>query len=73
MPARLSDIGRGMRALLGRLEKPGKGSHWKCYNAAGKMYPIPAGNGERTEISDRYIKGLCKELGLDEVEFRKHL
>jgi len=73
MPARLRDIARALGKLGCRLEKPKTGSHWKTYAPDGKMYPLPAHNGEKTEISDNYIKGLCRALGIDEAELRKLL
>jgi len=39
----------------------------------GKVYPLAAHNGERSEIRDLYIKGLCRCFDLDESEFRKKL
>jgi hypothetical protein len=30
-------------------------------------------NGPKTEIDDRYIRGLCHNLGLDEKELRRRL
>ena len=52
-----------------------KGKHpWKAQRKSdGKTYPIPAHNGLKTEISDEYIRGLCRCFGLDETEFRKLL
>jgi len=37
------------------------------------MYPLPAHNGLRTEIDDKYIAAFCKHFGLEEDEFRKLL
>ncbi len=37
------------------------------------MYPLPAHNGPKTELSDIYIRGLCRAFGIDEREFRKRL
>ena len=45
------------------------GSHWRC-EKDGVCYPIPAHNGDKTEISDVYIRGVCRELKLDEAKFR---
>jgi hypothetical protein len=51
-----------------------RGKHWKFLTADGsKCYPVKAHNGERSEISDIYIKGLCREFGVDESELRKKL
>jgi predicted RNA binding protein YcfA (HicA-like mRNA interferase family) len=73
MPARLRDIARALGKLGSRLEKPKTGSHWKAFAPGGQMYTLPAHNGEKTEIGDKYIKGLCRALGIDEAELRKLL
>lgn len=73
MPARLSDLVRVLRDYECTVEKPSSGSHWKARAANGAMYPLPAGNGLRTEIGDNYIKGLCRKLGIDPDDFLKKL
>jgi len=75
MPARLSAIRRALARLgLGIvIENPSKGSHFRCRRPGYRMYPIPAHNGEQTEISDVYIRALCKCLGIVEAELREHL
>lgn len=57
------------------LEQPKSGSHWMCRRADGAVrgYPIPAHNGLKTEIDDKYIRGLCRHFGLSEAELRKML
>lgn len=72
MPARLRDIKRVLTALGIAVEEPSSGSHWKASND-GKTYPIPASNGLKTEISDKYIKGLCRCFSLDVDDFTKKL
>lgn len=72
MPARLRDIARVFEALGGSVEKPKKGSHWKA-SKDGVVYPLPCHNGDRSELSDMYIRGLCRCFGLDEAEFKKLL
>jgi hypothetical protein len=58
------------------VEPPSSGSHWKFRRPGFRVYPIPAHNGERTEISDRYkisdryIRALCRALEIDEQELR---
>jgi len=37
------------------------------------MYPIPAHNGLKTEIDDKYIRKFCQHFGLDEAVFRQKL
>jgi predicted RNA binding protein YcfA (HicA-like mRNA interferase family) len=73
MPARLSDIIATLKSYGIRVEKPNKGSHWKARNADGKVYTIPAHNGERAEISDVYINGVCRAFGIDPKDFKKKL
>ena len=68
MPARLRDIIRVCARLGIQVEKPSSGSHWKTRSETGGMYPIPASNGERTEISDKYIRGMCRAHGIDYEE-----
>ena len=65
MPARLRDIVRALAELGVAIEKPNRGSHFKALSASGRKYSIPAHNGEKTEISDEYIRGLCRFLGID--------
>jgi hypothetical protein len=74
MPARLADIERAARAFGLDILKP-KGKHsWKASRPAdGKTYPIPAHNGMKTEISDVYIRGLCRCFQIDEAAFRAQL
>lgn len=38
-----------------------------------RAYVVPAGNGRKTEISDVYIRALCRNLGIEEDELRKLL
>jgi hypothetical protein len=39
----------------------------------GKTYPIPAHHGEKTEISERYIRGVCTCFDIDPEKLRKLL
>ena len=73
MAARLRDIARALATFGGRVEEPKTGSHWKTYSKDNMFYPIPAGNGMRTEIADVYIRKMCRALQIDETEFRKLL
>lgn len=72
MAARLRDITKALKDFGVVVTKPKKGSHWKAQRD-GKTYPIPAHNGEKSEISDAYIRGLCDCFGIDEKEFRAKL
>lgn len=71
MPARLKDLKRGLEQLGVTVEAPNKGSHWKCRKPGYRAYTLPAHNGVRTEIDDKYIRSLCKNLELDADELMK--
>jgi len=53
--------------------RPSRGSHWLAKKPGFRTYPIPAHNAERTEVSDVYIRGLCRNFGIDAAEFRERL
>lgn len=74
MPARLRDIQRAVKALGIEVTSP-RGPHpWKAHRKSdGVSYGIPAHNGLKTEISDKYIRGLCRAFGIDETQLRKLL
>ncbi len=75
MPARFRDIIRLVESPAYRcvVEKPSGSSHWKIRTPTGDTYPVPAGNGLKTEVDDKYIKGLCKLLGVDPKKFKSEL
>jgi hypothetical protein len=73
MPARPRDIKRALEARGVRVDEPTKGSHWKAVGSGGKVYPVPAHNGLKTEIGDEYIRGICRAFGFDFAEFRREL
>jgi hypothetical protein len=67
-----------LRAALAKLgvrvsERPGKGSHVVVDDGKGHSYALPLHHGTRTELSDVYIRGLCRALDLDYEELRKNL
>ena len=72
MPARLRDIKRVLESFGGAIDDPSSGSHFHA-TRGGKLCPVPAHNGLKTEISDIYIKKLCRVLGIDYDEFVKNL
>jgi len=39
----------------------------------GKTYPIPAHHGDKTEISEKYIRGVCDCFHLKLEDLRKLL
>lgn len=60
MPPRLRELAARLKPENIVLHAPSSGSHWKFVGPDGKTYPVPAHNGERTEISREYIRGLCR-------------
>jgi hypothetical protein len=54
------------------LHKPNSGSHWLLRSAA-VSYPLPLHNGLKSEVSDVYLKGLCRAFGIDFQVFRQYL
>jgi hypothetical protein len=74
MPARFREIAKALkRAGVAVVQRPGKGSHVVLRNASGSTYPLSLNNGDKTELSDVYIRSLCKRFGLDYDDFRKKL
>jgi hypothetical protein len=73
MPARFREIEKAAAAFGIRAEKPGHGKHWKFRKDGFRTYPVPAHNGERTEIDDCYVKGLCRNFQIDLDVFRAKL
>ena len=71
MPARLRDIAR-VAALYGVTVTPGA-RHFHARDEHGRVYPIPAHNGLKTEISDVYLRKFCQAFGIDYAEFRRQL
>jgi hypothetical protein len=54
------------------VEAPGSGSHFKARRGS-TVFPIPAHNGPKSEIDDRYIRAVCRAFDLDENELRRLL
>ncbi len=74
MPVRYTRL----RAALGKLgirliERSGKGSHAVIDDGKGHSYALPLHHGHKTELSDVYIRGLCRALGIDYGAFRRLL
>ena len=74
MPARYSRV----RAALAKIgirvvERSGRGSHVVVEDDAGHAYPLPLHHGLRTELSDVYLRGLCRALEIDYEALRKLL
>jgi hypothetical protein len=72
MPARLRDIRRAFEKYGGTIVEPTSGSHFKAVRGS-ITFPLPGGNGLRTELSDKYIHLLCRAFGIDVTEFKRLL
>ena len=73
MPARLRNMAKAAGHFGIALEPPRSGSHWQFRGQDGVMYPVPAPNGLKSEISDEYINGLCRAFKLIRSEFKRRL
>jgi hypothetical protein len=73
MPARLRDLVRVLESLGITVEEPKKGSHFMLRREGSRPYPLSGHNGLKSEITDKYIKGLCAHFGLDLEAFKRSL
>jgi hypothetical protein len=73
MPARLRDIVGALKRLGLEVDEPRKGSHFMVRREGSRPYPLSAHNGLRSEIADKYVRGLCAHFGLDVEAFKKLL
>lgn len=73
MPGRVRDLNRVLFAYgIWYETAPGGGSHARYKNGTD-TYPVPASNGERTELDDVYIRACCRKFGLDFKEIKKKM
>jgi hypothetical protein len=73
MPARLRELMRICEARFEISFGPGKGSHRKAKREGCRPFPVPAHNGDRSEIPDEYIRALCRNFGIDYDEMKRLL
>ena len=75
MPARFWAIRRALRnhPSLFLDERAAEGSHLVIRDQVGRTYTLSLHRGEHSEISDVYIRGLCRAFDLDYREFKKLL
>ena len=74
MPARYARLRAALTQLGVRVsERPGKGSHVVVDDGKGHTYPLPLHHGAKTELSDVYLRGLCRALEIEYEELRKRL
>lgn len=72
MPGRAGDIAREV-AKLGVTVGAGTKHFYKLSAPGLRCYTLPAHNGDKTELDDKYIKGLCKHFGLNYADFKAKL
>jgi hypothetical protein len=74
VPARYSRLRTALAKLGIRVsERSGKGSHVVVDDGKEHTYPLPLHHGTKTELSDVYVRGLCRALEIDYQELRKLL
>jgi hypothetical protein len=74
VPARYTRLRAALAKLGVRVsERSGKGSHVVVDDGKGHSYPLPLHHGAKTELSDVYIRGLCRALELSYEDLRKLL
>ena len=73
MPAKLTKIRRAAESYGVTISQPRRGSHWKATRPGSRSYILPAHKGARTELSDHYIAGFCRNFGIDLAEFKAKL
>lgn len=69
MPARFRDIIRVCGEYGIDLDEKGGKHNFKLSRPGTRKYPIPAHNGPKSEITDVYIRAMCRHFELDLEEF----
>ena len=72
MPVRAQKLSTALKQFGVATEKPKGGSHWRLVKD-GRCYPLPLNNGLKTEVSDVYVRGVCRAFDLDEAALREAL
>jgi hypothetical protein len=72
MSARFRDIARAAARFEIKVVPGGKHNR-KLVRQGYRSYTIPAHNGDKSEVTDPYISGLCRNFQIDEPTFRKLL
>jgi hypothetical protein len=69
-PRRLRDVAAIASGYGCSLEEKGGGKHnWRFTKPGKRPYTVPAHNGLKTEISWKYIRGLCRAMDIPESAF----
>lgn len=74
MPARFRAVVQALKSYAIEVRtRPGKGSHVILHGGGGLIYPVSLHNGDKTELSDVYVRGICRAFGIDYQEFKSKL
>jgi predicted RNA binding protein YcfA (HicA-like mRNA interferase family) len=74
MPARYNRVKKALRKLgITVHERKARGSHVVINDDQGRVYTLPCHQGERTMLSDVYLRALCRCFDLDYEKLRKNL
>jgi hypothetical protein len=74
MPVRYRRVRKALRKFgVAVAERPGKGSHVVLDDGRGNTYSLPLHHGEGTELSEIYLRALCRRFGIDYEAFRRLL
>lgn len=73
MPAKLVRLAAWLERQGVTVEKPKSGSHWKAKFPDGTMFPLPAHNALKTEISDVYLNKIAKRFGRTLAELLREI
>jgi hypothetical protein len=71
MGVRLRDLQRALAKFQVEVTEPKKGSHWHARGPNGMSYQLPCHNGLKTELDDKYIRGMCRQLDIDYDALKK--
>lgn len=72
MPVRYARLRSALKKLGVHIsERSGKGSHVVVNDGRGHTYPLPLHHGNKTELSDVYVRGLCRALDIEYEDLRK--
>ena len=74
MPARFREVLHAMKACgVTAYQRAGKGSHVVLSDGHGNAYALSLHNGDRSMLSDVYLRGICRTFGIDFATFRSKL
>jgi predicted RNA binding protein YcfA (HicA-like mRNA interferase family) len=74
MPYRYGRVKKALRKMgITVRERKGKGSHVVIYNDAGRAYTLPCHHGQKTVLSDHYLRAVCRCFDVEYNEFKKLL